>query len=322
MENLPSIQNGQLDHGLLIVDAGRARGRQDAGSLGGDGVSLLDISSFKSPQKKQWSGKPKVPDGLYAGIRKKKVFRLLKSGFESANSNSETIRFLTLTTSNESKEDIYASFEKFVKRVRRKFGNFEYVAVREWTVKGKPHLHVLFRGNYMDQKWISDAWSDVHSSFIVDIRKVSSLKKAANYLMKYLVKDGNCIDGYVECSDGVIRELRDAKKEGFVSRRGCRSQGEKASLRYFRAFSCSSGWVFKGYAKAWKLILDWWKPHSGFYIDRKPDKRLKELFSSETILPFGVVIKKMLELICGNHVRIGERYFHVFSGKLMEFVCS
>ena len=321
MESLSNGSIGGLDQGLIGGGAGRARGESEGGLLGGDGVSLLDIISYKSPQKKPWNGKPKVPDGLYVQIRKKKLFRLFKGGFDSASVNSETIRFLTLTTSNESNEDIYASFEKFVKRVRRKFGHFEYAAVREWTVKGKPHLHVLFRGNYMDQKWISSAWSEVHSSFIVDIRKVTSLKKAANYLMKYLVKDGNCIEAYVECSDGVIRELREAKREGFVSRRG-RSQGGNGSLRYFRAFSCSSGWIFKGYAKVWKLLIEWWKPHSGFYIDRKPDKRLNALLSSEKILPFGVVLTKMSELIAGNPVSIGDRHFRVSSGKLTEFVCS
>ena len=320
MEGLSNGSIGGLDQGLVAVAVGRARGQSDAGSLGGDGVSLLDISSFKSPQNNQWKSKPRVTDGLYATIRKKKLFRLFKSGFESAGAHTETIRFLTLTTSDDSKDDIYASFEKFVKRVRRRYGSFEYVAVREWTVKGKPHLHILFRGKYMDQKWISSAWREVHESFIVDIRQVTSLKKAANYLMKYLVKDGNCVEAYVECSDGVIRELREAKREGFVSRRGNRA-GENGTLRYFRAFSCSSGWVFKGYAKAWKRIKDWWKPHSGYYLELKPDKRLKAIYSSEIVLPFAVVIKKMQELIWGNPVRVGDSYLRVSSGSLAEFVC-
>jgi len=41
----------------------------------------------------------------------------------------------------------------------------------------------------MPQKWVSDAWKDVHASPIVYIEAIQSARKGVQYLAKYLSKD-------------------------------------------------------------------------------------------------------------------------------------
>ena len=101
------------------------------------------------------------------------------------------LRFLTLNSSDESVVlgfDILDSFRKFVKRVRRKYGVFEYFAVVGEAVDEplRKHMHVIFKGVYMPQRELEDMWVDVHRSIKPYIKKVKSVKGAANYLARYM----------------------------------------------------------------------------------------------------------------------------------------
>ena len=101
------------------------------------------------------------------------------------------LRVLTLTTSNEALaegKDIHRSFRTLVKRLRRKFGRFEYIGVKEFN-EDREHLHLVFRGEYMPQDWVSDTWKDIHSSPIVYIEALQNERKGVQYLAKYLSKD-------------------------------------------------------------------------------------------------------------------------------------
>lgn len=103
------------------------------------------------------------------------------------------IRLLTLTSSNEAVEkelDINRNFSALVKRLRRHFGRFEYIKVKE-EKKNRVHIHVVFRGEYMEQAFISDVWSKLHHSPVIDIRRVRGARGGARYLAKYLVKGNN-----------------------------------------------------------------------------------------------------------------------------------
>ncbi len=101
------------------------------------------------------------------------------------------LRFLTLNSSDESVVlgiDILDSFRKFVKRVRRKYGEFEYFAVVGESINEplRKHLHVICKGVYMPQRELEDMWVDVHRSIKPYIKKVKDAKGAANYLAKYM----------------------------------------------------------------------------------------------------------------------------------------
>jgi len=101
------------------------------------------------------------------------------------------LRVLTLTTSDEALalgKDIHRSFRTLVKRLRRKFGEFEYIGVKE-SKGDREHLHLVFRGKYMPQDWVSDTWEDIHDSPIVYIQGIQSAQESVKYLAKYLSKD-------------------------------------------------------------------------------------------------------------------------------------
>ena len=101
------------------------------------------------------------------------------------------LRVLCLTTSDEAMAqgfDIHRHFRALVMRLRRRWGRFEYIGVKE-IKRDREHLHFVFRGEYMEQMLISAMWADLHKSPVVDIRAVYKARGGARYLAKYLMKD-------------------------------------------------------------------------------------------------------------------------------------
>jgi hypothetical protein len=96
-----------------------------------------------------------------------------------------------------------------------------YIRVNEHSKNGKQHCHILFRGSFIDQAWLSAQWQEIHHAKIVDIRRAVAGKskyKIAAYLAKYMSKEN--------------------------------------AGRY----SWSWGWVWKGFVKDWNTLKRyWWK---------------------------------------------------------------
>ena len=159
---------------------------------------------------------------------------------------SELLRFLTLTTAENMQRDLRTSWRVLKERIRRltplrliKMGyvkpndvrkyypnkplnqplKFEYIKVEtDEGVEGV--LHVLYFGDYIPQKWLSDAWKEITgSAYIVDIRACKDPVKSPKRLARY------CVAQYVS--------------------------GQSAFIRY----SWSWGWVGKGFVKVWKILL-------------------------------------------------------------------
>ena len=63
-----------------------------------------------------------------------------------------------------------------------------FLAVFEATQKGRPHLHILLRLDYVSQAWFSARMDRLARSPIVDIRRVHNHRGAARYMAKYLAK--------------------------------------------------------------------------------------------------------------------------------------
>ncbi|MBA7547186.1 hypothetical protein ES705_39592 [subsurface metagenome] len=78
---------------------------------------------------------------------------------------------------------------KFVAEIRKVFGPFEYALVWELTKAGTPHCHVLTRGSYIPQRWLSSHWHALGEGENVDIRSVKKTRAHAAHLCKYLGKD-------------------------------------------------------------------------------------------------------------------------------------
>ena len=66
--------------------------------------------------------------------------------------------------------------------------SWPFLCVFEKTKKGWPHLHIVGRVQWIDQKWLSKRMGDLTDSPIVDVRRVEGISKVARYIAKYIAK--------------------------------------------------------------------------------------------------------------------------------------
>lgn len=88
----------------------------------------------------------------------------------------------------EQAEYIMEVWRKFRSYIRREYGDFSFVWVKEKQENGNWHLHVLV-SRYLEQSWVSRAWGALGGGAVVDIRFVREAEKVAHYVGKYLTKD-------------------------------------------------------------------------------------------------------------------------------------
>jgi len=156
--------------------------KEDA--LGGGGDSLLDYYAISARKPA-----PATKGNSLFG-ENRRVRRFYQRYFAGVGVGGQ-LRILTLTTSDEavaSGYDIHRHFRALVLRLRRRYGAFEYIGVKE-VKGGREHLHIVFRGKYMEQALISAIWQAIHQSKVVDIRAVYKARGGVRYLAKYLAKD-------------------------------------------------------------------------------------------------------------------------------------
>lgn len=65
------------------------------------------------------------------------------------------------------------SWRMIYMRLKRRGLIDAYIKVPEPSKNGKQHLHIVFRGKYITQAYISELWQEIHKAKIVDIRRVS-----------------------------------------------------------------------------------------------------------------------------------------------------
>ncbi|MBA7537484.1 hypothetical protein ES705_29753 [subsurface metagenome] len=145
----------------------------------------------------------------HASRKRRRCFHRVISGLEK----DPRCRFLTLTSSPKAKNPIQKDLRRLFERLRRRGLLTDYIRVIEMTKQGRQHAHIIYRGDYINQMWISKMWEKIHQSPVVDIRSVKQTgrgkRRAAAYLAKYMAKEG-------------------AHK-----------------------YSWSWGWVYKGFVKTW-----------------------------------------------------------------------
>lgn len=106
-------------------------------------------------------------------------------------------RFITLTVNPSwfsSPEERARKLVEAWRLIRRRFlkrraGNVcEFFAVFELTKLGEPHLHIIQRGSFISQRWLSEQMRELMGAPIVDIRAVKGRKAVAEYVSKYISK--------------------------------------------------------------------------------------------------------------------------------------
>ncbi len=124
-------------------------------------------------------------DTKAASARKrfKRMYHRVRSGL----AKSGNVRLLTLTSSPEA-GDFQRDFRKLIMRLKRRGLVEAYIRCPERTGSGLRHDHIIFRGSYIEQAYLSHLWAEIHRSPVVDIRRVGGRHRLACYLADYLAK--------------------------------------------------------------------------------------------------------------------------------------
>lgn len=143
-------------------------------------------------------------------------------------------RFITLTVNPnwfDSPEDRASRLVKAWRLVRRRFlalrptHTLEFLAVFELTKKGEPHLHIVARGSFIPQKWLSKQMDKEIGAPVVDVRSVKGGREVARYVSKYVSKRNIKIGSlkrywrsikYLEKSAAAKRRERNAGARFFI----------------------------------------------------------------------------------------------------------
>lgn len=133
--------------------------------------------------------------------------------------------FLTLTirrVPEESAADAAARLIEAWRRTRRawmqmhKVKRLPFFAIVEATKNGWPHLHVMLRSVWIDQRWLSEQMRERINSPVVDIRRIDNIGRAAVYVSKYASKAshrfGTC-KRYWRSLDYIVRVEDDPEPE-------------------------------------------------------------------------------------------------------------
>ena len=125
--------------------------------------------------------KNKVIDRIHDG-------QVLLSQDESLHADFRFFRFLTLTQSIEDDTPIMVAWARFRAYLAKKGIKLVYFGVKEFTKKGKRHLHVLVN-KYLRFKDVKHAWilATKGNSYRVWINRVN-VKSGAGYMTKYMSK--------------------------------------------------------------------------------------------------------------------------------------
>ena len=99
------------------------------------------------------------------------------------------VRLITLTTANVIDNDSFqAHFRVLYMRLLRRGLFVDYIRCPEYTKTGLRHEHILFRGSYIDQIFLSKLWNSIHGAPVVDIRSAYGSRRLAGYMAKYMSK--------------------------------------------------------------------------------------------------------------------------------------
>ena len=113
------------------------------------------------------------------------MYHRVMSGLEKGGQ----LRLLTLTTaSKDDNKDFQKHFRMLRMRLLRRHLLLDYIRCREMTKSGLRHEHILFRGFYIEQAYISHLWGEIHGAPVVWITRVKGKSRLASYLAKYATK--------------------------------------------------------------------------------------------------------------------------------------
>lgn len=138
-------------------------------------------------------------------MRARRMYHRVMSGLERGGQ----LRLITLTTASVADNELFQPHFRMLRmRLLRRGLMVDYIRCREVTKSGLRHEHIIFRGSYIDQRFLSHQWREIHGAPVVWIQRVRGKSHLAGYLAKY-------------ASKGI--EARTSYSWGWVWRGFCRS---------------------------------------------------------------------------------------------------
>jgi hypothetical protein len=147
-------------------------------------------------------------------------FQKLRRKLNDASINT-TWRFFTLTSFNSNKPcqekllEVEDHFRELRKKLKRKYPEFKYIAVKELSPSGMWHYHGLWNV-YIDIKTLSSYWQEISGAYRVHLEAVRNPKGAVNYIFKYCFKSIH--------NESERRTLYECDKKKFTTSRGLLSK--------------------------------------------------------------------------------------------------
>ncbi len=166
-------------------------------------------------------------------------------------------RFITLSRAGNTPSEVRINLQHLIQGIRRQGLQFEYFSTLELHKNGLPHLHLLQRGDFIEQRELSRLWGICtsksfvdRSSTVVDIRRIQEKQNVRGYLLKYLLK-GLKADNHTDAS---WYELQ-AKWKGLNHYRNSRNWAKKP-VKELTEWSLVPKLLLPNYEKAMTLCPD------------------------------------------------------------------
>lgn len=146
-----------------------------------------DYESNKSQEKQ---AKPMTKEEMLEDKKRKINYSVNRAKFRIkrlVNANPQLNKFLTLTFA-ENLTDLSKTnpmFHNFIKRVKHKYKNFQYLAVPEFQKRGAVHYHLFCNLPYVDVKKFSRIWDHGY----IDLKRIDDVSDMGLYMCKYLSKE-------------------------------------------------------------------------------------------------------------------------------------
>lgn len=74
-------------------------------------------------------------------------------------------------------------------------GSLEFLCVFERTIKGWPHIHIVARCRWLDQRWLAAQMGSEIESPVCWVERIHSKSKIAAYVSKYIAKNPERFEG-------------------------------------------------------------------------------------------------------------------------------
>lgn len=155
--------------------------------LNGGPTKQVELDADGNVVKKERKVDPKRTN---ARRSKMQLRRLVLSNFENRD------KFITLTFRDGSVSDVQdvkecnGAFDRFIKRLRRKYGDFKYCRVIEFqdsNGRGAVHYHCIMTLPYVRYEQLGEAWGNG----FVGINAIDHVDNVGAYIQKYMTKDFN-----------------------------------------------------------------------------------------------------------------------------------